>query len=157
MACFLFCAKSLTESMLTCWQFDTESNFNGICNSVRTLSLKKICLKTSCLKRSVIFSWGQLVIERPLLCVWFSPYLIGLLGYMIVTLLLYLFLTSCTFQWQPVMVSVTSRNITMFHCFIVVVHDDVIKCKHFPRNWSFVSGIHRPQVVPPHKGQWRRA
>ena len=25
-------------------------------------------------------------------------------------------------------------------------HDDVIKWKHFPRNWPFVRGIHRPPV-----------
>ena len=38
-----------------------------------------------------------------------------------------------------------------------VVHDDVIKSKHFPRYWPFVRGIHRPQVNSPHKGQWRGA
>ena len=36
-------------------------------------------------------------------------------------------------------------------------HDDVIKWKHFPRNWPFVRGIHRPPVKSPHKGQWHRA
>ena len=36
-------------------------------------------------------------------------------------------------------------------------HDDVIKCKHFPRYWSFVRGIHRSPVNSPHKGQWRGA
>ena len=36
-------------------------------------------------------------------------------------------------------------------------HDDVIKWKHFPRNWPFVRGIHRPLVNSPHKGQWRVA
>ena len=34
-------------------------------------------------------------------------------------------------------------------------HDDVIKSKHFPRNWPFVRGIHRSPVNSPHKGQWR--
>ena len=37
------------------------------------------------------------------------------------------------------------------------VHDDVIKWKHFPRNWPFARGIHRSPVDSPHKGQWRRA
>ena len=37
------------------------------------------------------------------------------------------------------------------------VHDDVIKWKHFPRNWPFVWGIHRSPVNSPHKGQWRGA
>ena len=36
-------------------------------------------------------------------------------------------------------------------------HDDVIKWKHFPRNWPFVRGIHRWPVNSPHKGQWRGA
>ena len=38
-----------------------------------------------------------------------------------------------------------------------VCHDDVIKWKHFPRNWPFVRGIHRSPVNSPHKGQWRGA
>ena len=36
-------------------------------------------------------------------------------------------------------------------------HDDVIKCKYFPRYWPFAKGIHRPPVDSPHKGQWRGA
>ena len=36
-------------------------------------------------------------------------------------------------------------------------HADVIKWKHFPRNWPFVQGIHRLPVNSPHKGQWRGA
>ena len=39
----------------------------------------------------------------------------------------------------------------------LVLHDDVIKWKHFPRNWPFVRGIHRSAVNSPHKGQWRGA
>ena len=38
-----------------------------------------------------------------------------------------------------------------------VWHDDVIKWKHFPRNWPFVRRIHRSPVNSPHKGQRRRA
>ena len=37
----------------------------------------------------------------------------------------------------------------------IPMHDDVIKWKHFPRNWPFVRGIHRSAVDSPHKGQWR--
>ena len=37
------------------------------------------------------------------------------------------------------------------------IHDDVIKCKHFSRNWPFVRGIHRSPVNSPHNGQWRGA
>ena len=36
-------------------------------------------------------------------------------------------------------------------------HDDVIKWKHFPRNWPFVRGINRSLMHSPHKGQWHRA
>ena len=32
-------------------------------------------------------------------------------------------------------------------------HDDVIKWKHFPHNWSFVQGIHQSPVNSPHNGQ----
>ena len=45
----------------------------------------------------------------------------------------------------------TSCNVNAF------CHDDVIKWKHFPRNWPFVRGIHRSPVNSPHKGQWRGA
>ena len=34
-----------------------------------------------------------------------------------------------------------------------LLDDDVIKWKHFPRNWPFVRGIHRSLVNSPHKGQ----
>ena len=43
----------------------------------------------------------------------------------------------------------------------VLLHDDVIKWKHFPRNWPFVRGIRAGNspvpVNSPHKGQWRGA
>ena len=38
-----------------------------------------------------------------------------------------------------------------------IIHDHVIKWKHFLRYWSFVRGIHRSPVNSPHKGQWCRA
>ena len=38
-----------------------------------------------------------------------------------------------------------------------MVHDDVIKWKHFPRYWPFVRRIHRSPVNSSHKGQWRGA
>ena len=37
------------------------------------------------------------------------------------------------------------------------IHDNVIKWKHFPRNWPFVRGFHWLPVNSPHKGQWRGA
>ena len=42
----------------------------------------------------------------------------------------------------------------LIHAYI---HDNVIKWKHFPRNWPFVRGIHRSPVNSPPKGQWRGA
>ena len=41
------------------------------------------------------------------------------------------------------------------HPCLLLDHDDVIKWKHFARNWPFVRGIHRSPVNSPHKGQWR--
>ena len=38
-----------------------------------------------------------------------------------------------------------------------LVHNDVIKWKHFPHYWPFVREIHRSPVKSPHKGQWRGA
>ena len=38
-----------------------------------------------------------------------------------------------------------------------VIHDDVIKWKHFPRSWPLVREIHRSPVNSPHKDQRRRA
>ena len=43
------------------------------------------------------------------------------------------------------------------HGVIKILHDDVIKWKHFPRYWPFVRGIDRSPVNSPHKGQWRGA
>ena len=39
----------------------------------------------------------------------------------------------------------------------VILHDDVIKWKHFPGYRPLVRGIHRRPVNSPHKGQWRGA
>ena len=41
--------------------------------------------------------------------------------------------------------------------FDLTPHDDVIKWKHFPRNWPFVREIRRSPVNSPHKGEWRGA
>ena len=49
---------------------------------------------------------------------------------------------------------VIGKNVTPY---IKTSHDDVIKWKHFPRNWPFVREIHRSPVNFPHKGQWRGA
>ena len=39
----------------------------------------------------------------------------------------------------------------------VVLHDNIIKWKHFPCYWPFVQGIHRSPVNSSHKGQWHGA
>ena len=46
---------------------------------------------------------------------------------------------------------------TLHHELLGVLHDAVIKWKHFPRYWSFVREIHRSPVNSPQKGQWRGA
>ena len=45
----------------------------------------------------------------------------------------------------------------MYTYFPILLHDDVIKWTHLPRNWPFVRGIHRSPVNSRHKGQWRGA
>ena len=46
---------------------------------------------------------------------------------------------------------------SLIHRITWCTHDDVIKWKHFPRNWPFVREIHRSPVNFPHKGQLRGA
>ena len=59
-------------------------------------------------------------------------------------------LPSCSFRsWIMGIIVNLVRSLRM--------HDDVIKWKHFPRNWPFVREIHRSPVNFPHKGQWRGA
>ena len=40
---------------------------------------------------------------------------------------------------------------------VILSHDDIIKCKHFPNYWPFVHEIHWSPVNSLHKGQWRGA
>ena len=55
--------------------------------------------------------------------------------------------------WSTMMISCMNKVWTTFRA----LHDDVIKWKHFLRNWPFVRGIHRSPVNSKHKGQWRGA
>ena len=61
--------------------------------------------------------------------------------------------------WHEHQVRVTNSwlSIDVDNGFPMWVNDDVIKWKHFPRNWPFVRGIHRSPVNSPHKSQWRGA
>ena len=57
---------------------------------------------------------------------------------------------------------ITRRLLTLMSCInniyaVQILHDDVIKWKHFPRYWPFVRGIHLSSVNSPHKCQWRVA
>ena len=56
------------------------------------------------------------------------------------------------FAFKKMLLKMSSAN-----CCPFCSHDDVIKWKHFLRNWPFVRGIHRGPVNSPHKGQWRGA
>ena len=60
------------------------------------------------------------------------------------------------FSWQD-----SNKNNLHTHDLDLVitglVHDDVIKWKHFPCYRPFVRGIDRSPVNSPHKGQWRGA
>ena len=61
-----------------------------------------------------------------------------------------------------IMITINFQLIRVTHLHLIsrvatLATDDVIKWKHFPRNWPFVRGIHRSPVNSPHKGQWRGA
>ena len=60
-------------------------------------------------------------------------------------------------QWQYSMTVMTTEINGNSAIRGPLLHDDVIKWKHFPRNWPFVRGVHRSLVNSPHKGQWRGA
>ena len=61
-------------------------------------------------------------------------------------------------SWTPrYLVYYTLSIQPLFILMSIHVQDDVIKWKHFPCYWPFVSGIHQSSVNSPHKGQWRGA
>ena len=96
---------------------------------------------------------------------WIYPYFTGLLhwhwgGYVIILLQLYICPSAC----EATMADVdeiarhhTTSNTTKRDPCAILMHDDVIKWKHFPRYWPFVQRIHRSPVNSPHKGQGRGA
>ena len=58
--------------------------------------------------------------------------------------------------WEPI----PRGTLYPFRCCtpsLRYIYDDVIKRKHFQRQWPFVRGIHRSPVNSPHRGQWRGA
>ena len=61
----------------------------------------------------------------------------------------------CHVEWNRAWMAPLHTRISFVN--IMVIHDDVIKWKHFPRYWTFVRRIHRLPVNSPHKGQWRGA
>ena len=56
---------------------------------------------------------------------------------------------------QFIVHTVALSNFYPFPVLRIINHDDVIKWKHFLRNWPFVRGIHRSPVNSLQKGQWR--
>ena len=67
------------------------------------------------------------------------------------------FTTRSCVRIVTVMVVTGKAKILEYLTEAAVLHDDVIKWKHFPRYWPFVRGIHRSPVNSLHKGQWRWA
>ena len=63
----------------------------------------------------------------------------------------------CMMCLQVIFQEISTKSVTCGMCNILWLHEDVIKWKHFPRNWPFMRGIHRSPVNSPHKGQWRGA
>ena len=68
--------------------------------------------------------------------------------------LIYIWIIQSHRRWnQPIVGSVESGLMLQWRHY----HDDIIKWKHFPRNWPFAREIHWSPVNSPHKGQWRGA
>ena len=64
--------------------------------------------------------------------------------------------TKANMYWHAVIHIVTESICQLSH-LQSILHDDVIRWKHFPRYWHFVRGIHWSPVNSPNKGQWRGA
>ena len=58
---------------------------------------------------------------------------------------------------KPILGPMFQGYFTVIGAIVSRKHDDVIKWKHFPRNWPSVRGLHRFPVNSPHKGQRRGA
>ena len=61
-----------------------------------------------------------------------------------------------SYQWHAC-IQLTLWNTFIIPPWLQTPQYDVIKWKHFPRNWPSVRGIHRSSVNSPHEGQWRGA
>ena len=61
------------------------------------------------------------------------------------------------FQYQTIIIGSGDVRSPKHDRCAHLMHDDVIKWKHFPRSWPFVRGIPRSPVNSPHKGQSRGA
>ena len=53
----------------------------------------------------------------------------------------------CWYYTLPAMKRINYSSFT-WQTIHLTYHDDVIKWKHFPRNWPFVRGIHRSRWIP---------
>ena len=109
-----------------------------------------------CTRRRV-FWWHQpgwyFCDVRLLLTTWSTTYIV--LPMNIHTVLLYYFISAISLVARDPCASFTD---IIHGCFNDSwANDDVIKRKHFPRNWPFVWEIHRSLVNSPHKGEWRGA
>ena len=60
----------------------------------------------------------------------------------------FIFLIIDTVMFYFISFSTVWPRANISHDIRYFYHDDVIKWKHFPRNWPFVRGIHRPRWIP---------
>ena len=75
--------------------------------------------------------------------------------------------TATVTDWDDVKISLNNKCVYDFNSLMYFIkdvwkvskhiHNDIIKCKHFPHYCPIVRGIHRSPVNSPDKGQWRRA
>ena len=64
---------------------------------------------------------------------------------------IFIFICPCTCSLRcglKISYYIVGHLLACAHCMYLYIHDDIIKWKHFPRNWPFVRGIHRARWIP---------
>ena len=115
------------------WSFGIDSyllHYEGVCLSLNSLNDRMYCSQML-EANDVVLIYSQLCSTPLYICWWYC------LGWLFML---------WSFSGSVLYIRTYSK-----------IHDDVIKWKHFPRNWPFVREIHRSPVNFPHKGQWRGA
>ena len=123
------------------------SIYDHICLVRQTLRLHLIRKRIKC----ILYHYFSAQISFPLKLHFYIKYFVLWDSIGVVSILSY---NAAAFHFQCLRASIRRQwrwsGVSLGH----LSNDDVIKWKHFPRNWPFVREIHRSPVNFPHKGQW---